>query len=604
MSPGTDQRSTGTGAVRLLAMTLGLAVLLGPGGPPGSPGPGGGPEHGGSAIVAPRSAAPSPPQPAPAPPTSASLVPDELERLVDWLVDAARSGRPPDDPTGPLDADPRPTVRQWPAALQTYPGSCDREPAGLQEVHRTTNDPRRFAWGWRTCPRPGGPDLPDAPTVVLLLQAVSTRPEAAATHLVVQYPDGDVRAFETNGGEEPDRFVQLGAGTGGVRRHPGGFEGHLRFDPEAVGLPGVYRFVALSIDAAGGIAQLPGPDHPDELLHPRRCRAVSHTPRDDLRQRLGTAATAGGWLPAAINAPRHPASGDDPTAAATSEPGVPVAVVDSGIAALPALVDVMAGFDAVTGQVIEAARDSAHGSHGTLVASVIAASATEAASGVVGVAPGTPLVPVRVTGHDGCLSSRSVVAALDAIVQQGQVRVVNLSFGGVADPALAAALDRAAAAGLILVAATGNDADLAPGRRSFPADHPGVIGVGATTAAGAHAPYSQLAGAEIHAPGGSLACLRQHRCHPSADLVAYDRFGEPRLVAGTSYAAGVVSAAIARWLRQHPGASLDEVRTALVASGRPLALPHPSPSGVALDLGRLLAERVEQDPGAWIGDAR
>lgn len=477
----------------------------------------------------------------------------------------------------------------WSEPLAIYPGGCERGPGGLAEVHRTSADPRRFAWGWRTC----GP-LPataSAPTVVFLLHAAGSAPTAAATYLVVQYPDGRAVAFATGGPGGSAWVERRGTVVGQVRRHADAVEGQLSFDRAYVDLPGVYRLEVVSIDAEGRIGVLPPPGDPGELWHPRRCTAVAPTrpPVSDGRSR--PRATADGWVAAAIGVP-------DPAAGGV----LPVAVVDTGIAAAPALAPhLLRGHDAVTGRAIPAGRDSAHGSHGTAVASLIAARPTPGAHEVTAIAAGAPLLPVRVTGSDGCVSSGSLVAALDALVRDGRARVVNLSLGGAPTPELDAALDRAAAAGLILVAATGNDADLAPGRPSYPAAHPQVIGVGATTADGRRAPYSQLAGADIHAPGGSLACLRHRRCEPGSDLVALDRDGRPQLVAGTSYAAALVSGAVARWLADHPDASSAEVRDALVRSGRPLEPDGAGPAGVALDLVRLLDEPgrpVVGEPGA------
>ena len=493
-------------------------------------------------------------------------------------------------PVGP--STPTATAAGWPAPLAAYPGSCDRSPGptGLLEVYRTSADPRGFGWGWRTCPSATTPDA--APTVIFLLAPAGRSEGETATHLVVQYPDGRARAFATHGQVDPTRYELLGSVIGSVRPLGAGFEGHLAFDVDAVELPGVYRFAVLSIDGAGRAERLPPPGHPGELLHPRRCPAVAATAPTGPHRLHGADPSAGQWLGRAVNAPGASAgTRGEGVPAMTETAGVEVAVIDSGIAPVPALAPFLRqGADSVVGQPIAPGADSAHGSHGTAVASLIAAVPTRGTPWGVGLAAGTPIVPLRVTGHDGCVSGRAIADALDAIVEQGRARVVNLSFGGAAEPQLRAALDRAVAAGLIIVAATGNDAHIAPGRASYPATHPAVIGVGATTADGAHAPYSQLVGAEIHAPGGSLACLRGQRCDAASDLVTFDRHGDAQLVAGTSYAAAVVSAAVARWLSVHPDASLEEVRFALQRSGRELVgTRHDSPL-VALDLGRLLTQ--------------
>ncbi|MDQ3609915.1 MAG: S8 family serine peptidase, partial [Actinomycetota bacterium] len=136
-----------------------------------------------------------------------------------------------------------------------------------------------------------------------------------------------------------------------------------------------------------------------------------------------------------------------------------VAVLDSGIDLDHPDLRVTAGTNCVTPG---ASPDDDQG-HGTHVAGTIAAENDGA--GVVGVAPGTPLAPVKVLGADGSGSDSSIVCGLDWALANG-VDVVNMSLGGTGaavrscaqttDP-LHRAVCRATAGGLTIVAAAGNE---------------------------------------------------------------------------------------------------------------------------------------------------
>lgn len=174
-----------------------------------------------------------------------------------------------------------------------------------------------------------------------------------------------------------------------------------------------------------------------------------------------------------------------------------VAVLDSGIDPTRAGFGnrVGVGYDTVTGQALPAGRDSAMGEHGTGVSALIGA----AQDGPVrGANTGATLRPIRLSSHDGCISSDRVATAIDATLDMPDVRILNLSFAG---PNLtfaeAAAIERAAAAGKILVAATGNDGDRFPDQPLYPAAHPDVIGVGASTADRLVAPFSQQGAVDV-----------------------------------------------------------------------------------------------------------
>jgi serine protease len=157
----------------------------------------------------------------------------------------------------------------------------------------------------------------------------------------------------------------------------------------------------------------------------------------------------------------------------------------------------------------EAAEDSSW--HGTHVAGTIAA-LTNNAKGVAGVAFNAKVMPLRVLGHCGGLSSdiadAVVWAAGGAIAglpsNPNPVEVINLSLGGpnACGASSQAAINFAVNAGTVVVVSAGNDGEDALGFE--PANCANVITVGATSRAGAKAGFSNYGTAvDVSAPGGS-----------------------------------------------------------------------------------------------------
>lgn len=143
-------------------------------------------------------------------------------------------------------------------------------------------------------------------------------------------------------------------------------------------------------------------------------------------------------------------------------------------------------------------------SHGTQVAGVIAAR-TNNGTGVAGVNWGgvaaTRLMAVNVLNSCGAGYFSDAALGIISAVDAG-ARVINMSFAGRAGLATVdAAIAYAWGRGVTLVAAAGNEGC---GPVGYPARHPSVIAVAATTHTNARAPYSNC-GPEITvaAPAGS-----------------------------------------------------------------------------------------------------
>ncbi|CCH53263.1 peptidase S8/S53 subtilisin kexin sedolisin [Fibrisoma limi BUZ 3] len=132
-------------------------------------------------------------------------------------------------------------------------------------------------------------------------------------------------------------------------------------------------------------------------------------------------------------------------------------VIDTGIDLdNPELnVDASAGFNAFTTGPDAASLDDLN-SHGTHVAGTIAARNND--FGVVGVAAGAKVVPVKVLGGDGSGSTSGVIAGVDFVgrtAKRGDV--ANMSLGGGSSTALDNAVKKAAGKGIYFSVAAGND---------------------------------------------------------------------------------------------------------------------------------------------------
>jgi subtilisin family serine protease len=125
--------------------------------------------------------------------------------------------------------------------------------------------------------------------------------------------------------------------------------------------------------------------------------------------------------------------------------------------------------------------------HGTAVAGIIAAKADNGI-GIVGVAPGATLLPLRAcwqarSDAGAVCTSFTLAKALEFVLTQ-RVRVLNLSVAGPRDLLLARLIDKAVANGITVVGAL----DPAAPEAGFPANHANVIAVATSTSASTPSP--------------------------------------------------------------------------------------------------------------------
>ncbi|MFQ6097523.1 MAG: S8 family peptidase [Armatimonadota bacterium] len=189
--------------------------------------------------------------------------------------------------------------------------------------------------------------------------------------------------------------------------------------------------------------------------------------------------------------------------------GVKVAIVDTGIngpavgsagpdptGPHPDLEINVAGGTNIVNDVAEQAHDD--NGHGTHVAGIVGSAAN--GFGNIGVAPGVSLYSVKVLGADGSGYYSWVIAGLEWCADNG-MDVANMSLGGpFRSRSLQKACNNAYKAGVLLVAAAGNDG----GRVSYPARYDSVIAVSASDASDQLYVYSNT-GSEIELCGPGVA---------------------------------------------------------------------------------------------------
>ena len=259
--------------------------------------------------------------------------------------------------------------------------------------------------------------------------------------------------------------------------------------------------------------------------------------------------------------------------------GIDVALIDSGVTPVVGLDQpgkILHGPDLSN----EGAHDNVANldtfGHGTHLAGIVAGDDDDM---VVGIAPQSRIVSVKVAGATGETDIAQVIAGIDWVVEHRNddglnIRVLNLSLGvdGVAtsqgDP-LSAAVERAWDAGIVVVAATGNRGNDHGGIDS-PAVSPYVLAVGAHEmydSSGAQdwiAPWSSGGNEhrqpDVVAPGRSIMSFRVpgsmlDTMYPTA--VVDDKYF---LGSGSSQSTAVVSGFVAAMLSRYPDLTNDEVK--------------------------------------------
>jgi serine protease AprX len=266
--------------------------------------------------------------------------------------------------------------------------------------------------------------------------------------------------------------------------------------------------------------------------------------------------------------------------------GPTVAVIDTGIDTTGDL----------AGQVVRAVDFTSdndnldHYGHGTFVGGLIAGTGAHSAGAVMGVAPGTKLVSLKISGADGATDVTLVLEALEWIkdfAANYNIRVVNLSLGFASqqsysvDP-LDYAVENIWRSGITVVTAAGNAG--ASGPILAPGNDPYVVTVGAEndrTTVNTNDDYlatfssvgptaDGLTKPDVLAPGRSVVSSRSPGstidvANPSSEIGDVYARGS-----GTSFSTAIVSGVAALILSRSPWLTPDQVKMRLIANARSL----------------------------------
>ncbi|MCA1634500.1 MAG: S8 family serine peptidase [Acidobacteria bacterium] len=256
--------------------------------------------------------------------------------------------------------------------------------------------------------------------------------------------------------------------------------------------------------------------------------------------------------------------------------------------------------------------------HGTHVAAIAAGGPTIASGAYQGVAPNAKIINLRVLGSNGTGSTSMILSALDWILTNRNnpafnIKVVNLSLGTAAvdsylnDP-LCVAVRGLTAAGIVVVAAAGNEGKDSAGNRLYgqihsPGNDPSVITVGAVNTFGtddraddqitsfsSRGPtrsfwtddagvrhFDNLVKPDLAAPGNKIIAAAAHNNYllsqnPSLDAsVSGAPTKKQMYMSGTSMATPVVAGAAALLKQAAPALTPSLVKMILMYTAQPLA---------------------------------
>jgi len=301
---------------------------------------------------------------------------------------------------------------------------------------------------------------------------------------------------------------------------------------------------------------------------------------------------------------------------------VVVGIIDTGVTAVPDLAGKIDGLWSVAPNGRVTADSLADGNddigHGTAVASLIAANVDDG-FGMAGFGGAAHVIAVHAGDH-GFFHDKAVALALMKLDELG-VRIVNLSLGGPSpsEPILTDAIHKAAADGLLLIAAAGNahGAVAWPAAALQPRDGTRGFGlaVGASDSAGKLADFSNygkhlsLLAPGAHGDGcGVLVALvpggdrDPNYCHPAwTGPVGADY----AYLAGTSFAAPEVAGVAALIWAARPELANYQVADIIKQSARraPGTGWTPTMGCGLLDAGAALALATGRTTARWTGPA-
>ena len=236
-------------------------------------------------------------------------------------------------------------------------------------------------------------------------------------------------------------------------------------------------------------------------------------------------------------------------------------------------------------------------SHGTHVAGIIGARGNNGV-GTAGVDWNVRLLPLKFLNSNGDGNTADAADAIDYAANAG-ARVVNASWGGPSFSfALYKAIKNAAARGVLVVAAAGNEGQSSDSSPQYPAayDLPNIVSVAATDPQDSLVDFSNygVRTVDLAAPGEDIYSTVPRRNGVSG----YSYYS------GTSMATPFVSGAAALYMARNPAAQAAQTRDAILQSVDPLpALAGRVATGGRLDLAKALGvgRTVNQAPAQPAG---
>ncbi len=244
--------------------------------------------------------------------------------------------------------------------------------------------------------------------------------------------------------------------------------------------------------------------------------------------------------------------------------GIKVGVIDTGIdymhealgGGLGPAYKVCGGYDFVNNDA-DPMDDDGHGTH---VAGIIAGRSAE----LSGMAADASLYAYKVLNANGDGFAGDVIAAVERAIQDG-VTVINLSLGapnGDPDDDLSQAVDYAAAMGIVVVAAAGNDGG--SGTIGTPGAARRALTVGAVDAKNMIASFSSKG------PTQKNFGLKPDVVAPGVNISSAKPGGGYAIMSGTSMSTPYVAGLAAVLAELYPSWSADRIRCAIIESARRL----------------------------------
>ncbi|KZY62931.1 hypothetical protein A3742_07460 [Oleiphilus sp. HI0071] len=302
--------------------------------------------------------------------------------------------------------------------------------------------------------------------------------------------------------------------------------------------------------------------------------------------------------------------------AASTGAGVRVAVIDTGVSSthedLLGNVLFNEGYDFVSnslngdgdGRDGDSSEPSGGTFHGTHISGLIAAESNNSA-GIAGIAYDADIIPIRVLDQTGSGSAFDIADGIryaaglrttDGLILSPRVDVINLSLGLNADSfVIADAVRDAVAAGVVVIAAAGNDASDAA---FYPAQYPEVFGVGSVNHQGFRSLFSNFGqNVSLMAPGGTDTSSIYFDGIDD-DILGPFATSQYAFFVGTSFAAPHVTAVVALMKQLNP--SLDSVSFASLLNRG--VLTDVRESGAFYGRGVINAEKAVAVSGGLLSD--